>query len=154
MDDDASAPVDSIKRFDSEPQVFRQSVRSKIRTDRDFLPASFEPRTGATGRMTQKAAVFFSRCRRSIYKIKTHDQDSQTGWGPRLRSKADTTWAAHMLVDDNEVIEVLGESLIVFCVVFVSIVGVVKLAERSVDVAGPPAATPPLHTYLSEAKKA
>ena len=59
-----------------------------------------------------------------------------------------------MWVDDNEVIEVLGESLIVFCVVFVSIVGVVKLAERSVDVAGPPAATPPLHTYLSEAKKA
>ena len=37
---------------------------------------------------------------------------------------------------DPEVISILGESLIVFCMVFVSVVVVIKLAERSVDVAG------------------
>ena len=51
---------------------------------------------------------------------------------------ADTTWAGATWAGDNEVIGILGESLIVFCVVFVSIVGVIKLAERSVDVARPP----------------
>ena len=49
---------------------------------------------------------------------------------------ADTTWAGAMSAGDNEVIGILGESLIVFCMVFVSVVVVIKLAERSVDVAG------------------
>jgi hypothetical protein len=47
-------------------------------------------------------------------------------------------WAGVMWADNIEIISILGESLIVFCVVFVSVVGVIKLAERSVDLAGSP----------------
>ena len=36
----------------------------------------------------------------------------------------------------DEFIGLLGESLVVFCVFFVCIVGVIKLAERSVDLEG------------------
>ena len=53
---------------------------------------------------------------------------------PQTRLWVGTMWADSIM--DPEVISILGESLIVFCMVFVSVVVVIKLAERSVDVAG------------------
>ena len=53
---------------------------------------------------------------------------------PQTSMWVGTMWADSIM--DPEVISILGESLIVFCMVFVSVVVVIKLAERSVDVAG------------------
>ena len=53
---------------------------------------------------------------------------------PQTRLWVGTMWADSIM--DPEVISILGESLIVFCMVFVSVVVVIKLAERSVYVAG------------------